>query len=175
MNGNGLPINLGSGVQCRVVTIAKALDNGYARLERQIIQIADEMPADRYSFRPSPDVRTFGEQLRHVGAVQWVVGAELLHEEPPVDVGDGDSGPLSMTAKAEILKYTMNSFTYIRRAITTINENNVLELIPHPYDPENTKLERFALIVGYASHGWEHYGQLVVYERMNGIVPPSSR
>jgi hypothetical protein len=120
-------------------------------------------------------MRSFGEQLRHVGAVQWVVGAGLLNENPPVDVGDGDSGPLSMTAKPEIVKYALDSFAYVHRAITSINESNALEMIPHPFDPENTRTERLALALGYASHGWEHYGQMVVYQRINDIALPPSR
>jgi hypothetical protein len=157
------------------MSLASAIDKNYAWLERQLLQVAEEMPADKYSFKPSPDVRTFGEQLRHIGAVQWVVGAGLLDEKPTVDVGDGDNGPISMVAKAEILKYVISSFSYIRRAIMTINDSTALEMIPHPYDPENTRIERLVLVQGYASHGWEHYGQMVVYERMNGIVPPPSR
>lgn len=156
-----------------------ALDSSFARLERQLLAVAGEMPDDKYSFRPltgeSGDVRTFGEQVRHVGAVQWVVGAGLLGEKPPVDVGDGDSGPISMSAKDDILKYAKDSFEYIRRAIATIHNDNALEIIPHPYDPKSTKITRLALAVAYASHGWEHYGQMVVYQRMNGIVPPPSR
>lgn len=148
-------------------------------MERQLLAVAGEMPDDKYSFRPSTgesgDVRTFGEQVRHVGAVQWVVGAGLLGEKPPVDVGDGDSGPISMTAKADILKYVKDSFEYIRRAIATIHDDNALEMIPHPYNPKATKVTRLALALGYACHGWEHYGQTVVYQRMNGIVPPPSR
>jgi hypothetical protein len=156
------------------MSLGSALDEIYGWLEGPLIRVAEEMPSDRYSFKPAPDVRTFGEQLRHIGAVQWVVGAGLLDEKVPVDVGDGDNGPPVMTAKAEILKYVIDSFTYIRRAISTINENNALELIPHPYDPENTQIERLVLIVGYSNHGWEHYGQMVAYERMIGIVPPPS-
>lgn len=144
------------------------------RLERQLLEVAEAMPADRYSFRPTAQVRSFGEQLRHIAAVQWVVGGGLLNEKSPLDVGDGDSGPLSMTAKPEIVKYSLDSFSYLRRAIKSINENNALEMIPHPFDPENTSTERLALVVGYASHGWEHYGQMVVYLRINGIVPPPS-
>ena len=120
-------------------------------------------------------MRSFGEQLRHIGAVQWVIGAGLLNESPPVDVGDGDSGPLSMTAKPEIVKYALDSFSYIRRGIMSINETNAIEMIPHPFDPDNTRTERLALVVGYANHGWEHYGQLIVYQRINGVVPPPSR
>ena len=160
---------------CRAMTISGAIDKDYARLQEQVLEIAGAMPGDRYSFRPAPKVRSFGEQLRHIGAVQWVVGAGLLSESPPADVGDGDSGPLSMTAKPEILKYTGDSFSYLRRAIKSINESNALEMIPHPFDPENTSTERLALAVGYASHGWEHYGQMVVYLRITGIVPPASR
>jgi uncharacterized damage-inducible protein DinB len=147
----------------------------YARLERQLIQVAEEMPEEEFCFRPSPDVRTFGEQLRHIAAAQWVVAAGILGEKPSVEVGDGDSGPTLMTAKPEILKYARNSFTYIRRAVKTINDRNAVEMIPHPYDPENTKMGRLALAAGYASHGWNHYGQMVVYQRINGIVPPPSR
>jgi uncharacterized damage-inducible protein DinB len=157
------------------MTIAEALDKNYARLECQLLQVAEAMPEDKFSFKPTPHLRTFGEQLRHVGAVQWVVGAALLNEKPSVNVGDGDSGPLFMTAKSEIVKYAQASFTYLRSAIKAINDANALEMIPHPFDPENTRTERLALIVGYASHAWEHYGQMVVYQRMNGIVPPPSR
>jgi DinB superfamily len=157
------------------MTIGEAIDKNYARLERRLLQVAEAMPEGRYSFKPTPDIRSFGEQLRHIGAVQWVIGAGLRGENPPVHVGDGDSGPLSMAAKSEILKYTFDSFAYVRTAVRIVDERNALEMIPHPFDPQNTRIERLALIAGYASHGWEHYGQMVVYQRMNGIVPPPSR
>ena len=156
-------------------SVAQALDRAYSRLELQLLQVAEEMPAEEFSFKPSPDVRTFGEQLRHIAAVQWVVGAALLRETPPTDVGDGDNGPLSLVGKAEIVRYAKDSFAYFRRAIESLDDRNALEIIPHPYDPKNTKLARLALIAGYVSHGWEHYGQMVVYERMKGIVPPPSQ
>jgi len=156
------------------MTIADALDKNYARLERQLLQVAEAMPADKYSFRPTAQARTFGEQLRHISAVQWVVGAALLNEDPPVDVGDGDTGPHSLCTKSEIVKYVVGSFAYLRHAIKGCNGNNALEMIPHPYDPKNMRTERIALIVSYAGHGWEHYGQMVVYQRINGIVPPPS-
>jgi len=159
--------------------IKSALDRVFARLELQLLAVAEEMPDDKYSFRPSTgesgEVRTFGEQLRHVAAVQWVVGAAVLGEKPPVDVGNDDDGPMGMTSKADILKYVKESFAYIGRAIASINDANALEIVPHPYDPASTKLTRLALAAGYACHGWEHYGQMVVYQRMNGIVPPPSR
>ena len=155
--------------------ISGAVEKSYERLERQVLQVAEAMPAEGYSFRPSAEVRTFGEQLRHLGAVQWVVGASILGCKPTVDVGDGDSGPLAMTEKPQILRYVGDSFDYIRRAIQTMTIENALEPMPHPYNPSNTEFERLAMVVGYACHGWNHYGQLVVYQRLNGIIPPPSR
>jgi len=157
------------------MTFADSLDILYEALERQLLQFAEAMPADKYNFRPSPGVRTFGEQLRHVGAVQWVVGSAMQGSTPSVDVGDGDSGPSSMTAKDELLKYLRDSFQCIREAIRAINEHNVLEMIPNPFSPAKSKLSRLALAVAYACHACDHYGQLVVYLRLNGIVPPPSR
>ena len=155
-------------------SIADALDKIHSRLERQLLQVAEAMPDEEFSFRPSPDVRTFGEQLRHVVTVQWFIGAALLCEPPPVDIGDGDNGPLSLSGKAELLKYASESFAYFRRAIAAIDEHNAIEILPHSYDP-SIKRERLAIIAGYISHGWEHYGQMVVYQRKKGIVPPPSR
>lgn len=99
------------------MTIAEALDKNYSRLERQLLQVAEAMPADKYSFRPTAQGRTFGEQLRHIGAVQWVVAAGLRNEDPPVDVGDGDTVPLTRTAKSEVVKYVLDSFAYLRHAV----------------------------------------------------------
>jgi hypothetical protein len=154
------------------MAISDAVEKSYARLERQVLQVAEAMPAEGYSFQPSAEVRTFGEQLRHLGAVQWVVGASILGSKPPADVGDGDSGPPAMTEKPEILRYVRDSFGYIRRAIQTVTIENALELMPHPYNASNTEFERLAMVVGYACHGWNHYGQMVVYQRLNSIIPP---
>ncbi len=151
------------------MNMAEALGASYTRLQRQLLPLAEAMPENKYAFRPSPDVRTFGEQLRHIAAVQWVVGGGLLQEKPPVDVGDGDSGPLPMTAKVDIIRYTTDSFSYILRGIAATTRENALEMVPHPYDPQNTRVVRLALIAGY---GWEHYGQMVVHLRLNGIAPP---
>jgi uncharacterized damage-inducible protein DinB len=156
------------------MTLAEALDRPYARLERQLLDLAEAMPEERYSYRPTPEVRTFGEQLRHIAAVQWFVAANLLKESPPVDVGDGDNGPVSLASKPDLLKYAKDSFAYIRRAVASLSEDGALDLIPHPYD-HKTRIPKLGLMAGYASHSWEHYGQMVIYQRLNGIVPPVSR
>ena len=69
----------------------------------------------------------------------------------------------------------LDSFAYLRDAIKSCKGSNAVEVIPHPFDPQSTRTERLALIVGYASHGWEHYGQMVVYQRITALfLPPVS-
>jgi DinB superfamily len=96
------------------MTYAEAIGRSYAWLEHQLLQAAEVMPAEKFNFRPTPEVRTFAEQLRHIATVQWVVGAWLQGAKPPAEVGDGDNGPPSMSAKADILNYLRDSFAYIR-------------------------------------------------------------
>jgi hypothetical protein len=148
------------------MTISGVLDQTYARLEHQLVQIAERVPGRAIHFDRRLEFVPSVNSYANIGAVQWVVGAGIQGGDPPVDVGDGDSRPISMLSKADILAYVQDSFTFIRRAISTITNHNAFDMIPHPYDPKSTKVERLTLGVGYACHGWEHYGQLVVYGRL---------
>ncbi len=96
----------------------------------------------------------------------------ILGEKPPVDVND-EKGPDSVKSKAEILKYLKDSFAYAHKAVATITEANVVEPIPS-FDGKSTTT-RLSLAMLFSWHGYEHYGQIVEYLRMNGIVPPASR
>src|SRR6202790_1027096 len=157
-------------------TIAQVLDRGVSGVESEFVAAADAMPEDKYSFAPTngefKGVRTFAQQVKHVAAVNYIFGAAILSEKVPVDVGD-ESGPASLTAKADILKYLKDSFAYVHKAVATINEKNVVETVRSPFG--EGKVSRMGLAIAVASHGEDHYGQMVVYLRMNGIVPPASR
>ena len=110
--------------------------------------------------------------MKHVAAVNYIIGAAILEEKPPVDVG-GENGPDSMKTKADIMNFLKDSFAYFHKAVGTINENNLLSPIKNPFgEGTATRLGMATLIVG---HCFDHYGQMVVYLRMNGIVPPASR
>ena len=157
-------------------SVAQVLDSATANLEGEFVPAAEAMPEDKYGYAPNSGefkgVRTFGQQVKHVAAVNFLLGATILQEKPPVDVG-GESGPDSMTTKADILKYLKASFQYARKAIGTINEENFLEPIKWPFgDRPSSRLEVAGVVT---SHGFDHYGQLVVYLRSNGIIPPASR
>lgn len=157
-------------------SVARVLDSEVSNMEREFVSAAEAMPEDKYAFAPSTGefkgVRTFAQQVRHVAAVNYILGASILQEKPPAETG-GESGPESITTKAEILKYLNASFEYAHRAIGTINEKNYLEPVKWPFgDRASTRLELGGVL---ASHGFDHYGQMAVYLRSNGIVPPASR
>jgi uncharacterized damage-inducible protein DinB len=157
-------------------TITMVLDHTVSNLESEFVPAAEAMPEDKFGFAPTggefKGVRTFGQQIKHVAAVNYELGAAILEQKPPADVGD-ESGPASVTSKADILKYLKESFEYVHKAIATINEKNVVETVKSPFGEGS--VSRLGLATMVPSHGFDHYGQMVVYLRMNGIVPPASR
>jgi hypothetical protein len=157
-------------------TVTQVLDRTVSNLEREFIPAAEAMPEEKYGFAPSngefKGVRTFAEQIKHVAAVNYELGAAILQEKPPVDAG-GEAGPATITGKADILKFLKESFAYVHKAVATINEKNLVEGVKSPFGEGS--VTRLGLAASVGSHGFDHYGQMVEYLRMNGIIPPASR
>jgi uncharacterized damage-inducible protein DinB len=157
-------------------TVTQVLDRTVTNVESEFVPAAEAMPEDKFGFAPSngefKGVRTFGEQVKHVAAVNYIFGAAILSEKVPVDVGD-ESGPASMKTKVEIVNYLKESFAYVHKAIQTINDKNLVEPLKSPFGEGS--VTRLGLATSVAAHGYDHYGQMVEYLRMNGIVPPASR
>ena len=157
-------------------TISEVVDSATKRIERDFVSAAEAMPEDKYSFAPTngefKGVRTFAEQIKHYAATNYLVASMILGEKPPVDVND-EKGPDSVKSKPEILKYLKDSYAYAHKAVATITEVNVVEPIPS-FDGKSTTT-RLSLGMLFSWHGYDHYGQMVEYLRMNGIVPPASR
>lgn len=157
-------------------TVTQVLDRTVTNLERDFVPAAEAMPEDKYGFAPTDGefkgVRTFRQQIKHVAAVNYELGAALLEEKPPVDVGD-EAGPTSIATKADVLKYLQDSFVYVHKAVQTVNEKNLVETVKSPFGEGS--VTRLGLATTVAWHGFDHYGQMVEYLRMNGIVPPASR
>jgi len=141
----------------------------------EFIAAADAMPEDKYSFAPTngefKGVRTFAQQVKHVAAVNYIFGAAILNEKPPVDLGSGENGPDSIKSKAEIMKFLKDSFAYLHKALASINDKNALDVI----DLFGGKFTRLGVGAFSTAHPFDHYGQMVEYLRMNGIIPPASR
>ena len=138
-----------------------------------LVPAADAMPEEKYSFAPSAGefhgVRTFAEQVKHLSATNYINAAAALGEKPPHGEAH-ETAPDSVRTKAEIMEYLRGSFDYLRRAAAGITAENRAEVIGSR--PRGTRSE---LIIDALLHSQNHYGQMVEYLRMNGIVPPESR
>jgi uncharacterized damage-inducible protein DinB len=159
------------------LNVANVLKTSLTHLQRTFLPLAMAMPENKYGFAPTDGefkgVRTFAQQLKHVAATNYVYASSILGEKkPPVDVGEEEDGPASMKTKDEILKYVTDSFAYVQKAVATINAKNLVSPIKNPFGQgEATRLALATLIIGHCN---DHYGQMVEYVRMNGIVPPAS-
>lgn len=143
--------------------------------EKEFTSAADAMPEDKYSFAPTngefKGVRTFAQQVKHVAAVNYVFGSAILGEKPPMDIG-GENGPDSVKTKAEIMKFLKDSFAYLTKALGSITDKNQLDQVTVFGE---MKMARASVGAFSTAHPFDHYGQMVEYLRMNGIVPPASR
>ena len=159
--------------QTKSSAIGQDLDGWITRTEKQLVLAAEEMPEEKYSFAPTAGefrgVRNFARQVKHVAAANFLFAAGILGEEPPADAAD-ERGPESARTKADIVKYLKDSFASLHRAAAVISTENAVERIKSPFG-ERTRL---SLTVGAIAHCYDHYGQIVEYLRMNGLIPPSS-
>ena len=161
-------------------TIASAIDREISIVEKELIDAAEAMPEDKIDFSPEKlnlpggdykGVRTFGQQLKHVAASNYLIWSPITGEKPPDTVNDG-KGPDNMKAKAEIIKFLKDSFAFGHKAVATLNDSNLVQPITRNNKPPTTRL---FLATFAPAHAFDHYGQIVEYLRMNGIVPPASR
>jgi uncharacterized damage-inducible protein DinB len=115
-------------------------------------------------------VRTFAEQVKHVACSNLAFASELNGDKPSEGCDKG--GPDPAKTKRELLIYLRNSFLAIRKSFTAISAKNQFEPIEGPYAGPNTRLGLATVVIW---HNADHYGQMTVYLRLNGIVPPASR
>ena len=161
-------------------TFASAIDREISIVEKELIDAAEAMPEGKFDFSPEKlnisgsdykGVRTFGQQLKHVAASNYLIWSPITDEKAPDTVNDG-KGPDNMTAKADIIKYLKDSFAFGHKSVATLNSSNLVEPITSSSGRPTTRL---FLATFAPAHAFDHYGQLVEYLRMNGIVPPASR
>lgn len=153
----------------------EVIDRQLTGIEKEFVPAVEAMPADKMDFAPTQGefkgVRTFAQQAKHVAAVNYMVAAALLGEKPPVDT-NGEKGPDNLKTRDEVAKFVKDSFAYAHKAIGTINEKNLVEMIDGPFGNKTSRMGAANLLTW---HTMDHYGQMVVYLRMNGIIPPASR
>jgi hypothetical protein len=158
-------------------TVTEALDSWITNAERHVVPVAEVMPEDKYSFAPSQtsgefkDVRTFAEQLKKLATNNYWMAALIVGNKASAEQYN-ETGPDSVKGKAEIMAYLKGSFVALHKAVATIDGNNAAEPAAMAIGWQKTRL---SFAVDAVAHSFDHYGQLVEYLRMNGIIPPVSR
>ena len=157
--------------------ISKIFDQQLTSLEREFVPLVEAMPAEKFSFAPTggefKGVRTFAQQASHVAYVNYAVAAAVLGEKNPSETDSSENGPANLKTKEDVVKYVKDSFAYAHRAMATLTDANLTGLVQSAFG--NNKTTRIYMANVTLWHSFDHYGQMVVYARMNGIVPPASR
>ena len=157
--------------------VNKIFDQELTMLEHELVPLAEAMPADKFNFAPThgefKGVRTFGQQAGHIGAVMYMVSASVLGEKVPAEAGEGENGPPSLKTKDDIVKYLKAAVAYAHKAMNSLTDANLTAMVKSPFGEGDVPRVSMASVITW--HSFDHYGQMVVYARMNGIVPPASR
>jgi len=164
-------------------TPAKAIMRTFEYQEYEFRSAAEAMPAEKWDYRPAAgmfknekpqfgpsEVRTFAEQVKHVACANFAFAAELNGAKPPDACDKG--GPSPAKTRVELLAYLRESFTAIKKPLSEITAKNIYDPIEGPYAGPNTRLGLAGVCIWHVA---DHYGQLIIYLRENGIVPPASR
>jgi uncharacterized damage-inducible protein DinB len=139
-----------------------------SNLENEIVAAAQAMPADKFDFAPTAGnfegVRTFGQQIKHIAEANYHM-LSGFGVQPGVDPKTIDG----LTSKDDIVKALQDSFAFVHKVIDTMTPQNAFAAIDAR---QSTRAGSVAMVLVHAN---DHYGQMVEYLRMNGIIPPASR
>ena len=155
-----------------------SIERLFNKVESDIVSSAKAMPENKFSFTPESlqikgsdfkGVRTFAGQIMHLATDNILIWSAITGDPVRPDITDVN-GPGTISSKNDVLKYLHDSFDIGRKAMSAINEKTAMDLIEF----RGRKLSKLDLIFYGLTHSNEHYGQMVVYLRMCGIIPPAS-
>jgi hypothetical protein len=160
-------------------TLSSAIDREISNIENQFVAAAEAMPEDKFDSSPAnlnlpgsdfQGVRTFAMQVKHVAADNFAIWAPLTGKPEPAGI-NAPNGPDEMKGRTEILRFLKDSFVFSHKAVTGLTNENALGLVEF----RKNNVTRISLVILALTHINDHYGQMVEYLRMNGVVPPGSR
>jgi uncharacterized damage-inducible protein DinB len=139
---------------------------------KRLLEMAQDFPEAKLDYRPTPEVRTFAEQILHAtaasalftGLAQGIKPASFEEVEKP--------SREKYKTRAQIVDYIQKTFADGAAAIQKYGDKGLLELVDSPFGGKVTRASMFTFAAG---HVYDHYGQCVIYYRLNGLVPPASR
>jgi uncharacterized damage-inducible protein DinB len=152
-------------------TFPAYLQGQYANLKKYIMGSVEKMPAEHFSFRPSPDVRTYAELFGHTMQAQYGYCSFARGVANPTA---GKELEKTITDKAGVVQMVKDAFDFCDEAFAKLTNESALEIVTAGTPPNQRQLARANQLTMLLVHGNEHYGNLVTYMRMKGIVPPSS-
>ncbi len=156
-----------------------ALDEPLKLFEQEMMGVVNSMPAEKFGFAPAAGtfaagqgakfegVRTFAAEATHVAEANYYFFSSISGLKPDVDVKTIET----MTKKEDIVAVLAKSFAFGHRSIATITTQNAFL----PIKPVDGMKTRASLAAFSVAHGYDHYGQMVEYLRMNGVIPPGSK
>ncbi len=166
---------LGTATVAPAQTLSDDVLQDWQRMKQIMMGIADAMPEDQFDYASTPEQRTFGEQILHVAGgnvmLMGFLGAEA--SGPSVDRRNQRTFGYTVTSKADILQALSDSFDYGAAALREFDDDSLLERVAGP--PFLGEPSRVRLVYFVIGHAWDIYGQMAVYLRLNGVVPPASR
>ncbi len=160
-------------------TFASLVDRQISTYEKNVVEAAEAMPADKFDFTPASlnipgaaykDVRTFAQLVKHTATANYRLWTNVTGEKMPDNI-KGTNGPDELKTKDQIIQFLKDSFAMGHRAAKSITAQNALEEIQWF---RGTAPRLFVASAGVI-HAADEYGQMIEYLRMNGIVPPASR
>lgn len=152
------------------LSVSEAVLQQWNDIGRKLIAMAEDFPENKYDFKPTPAVRSFAERLIHAGhANHFFINALTGQKMPEMD----DPKREQFKAKADVLAFLKKSFSDGAGAIKAKGDKGMSDLVVDPFGNQQTTISDFAY--GFVEHSGEVYGQLTVYYRVAGLVPPESR
>ncbi len=147
----------------------KVVLDSWNEIGRKLTAMAEDFPEDKYDFKPTPAERSFAEQLLHAAGANYFFTNPVMGQKPPAAE---DPKRDQYKTKADIVAFVKKSFADGATAIQSKGEKGLMtEVVYYPQQ----KARVIDIAYGIIEHGGEHYGQLVVYYRLAGLVPPESR
>ncbi|MEW6323673.1 MAG: DinB family protein [Acidobacteriota bacterium] len=150
--------------------VARSIQQGWEGAKGNILASADQMPEADYAFRPVDTVRSFGAILAHIAGANYVFCSPALGQKSPFEE---DHFEKTATSKADIVKALRESAAYCDKAYAALTDQSAGQMVPSAFG--GGQQTRAAGLMANTGHLQEHYGNLVTYFRIKGMVPPSSR
>ena len=149
-------------------SLAGAATSMHATIRRNLAEAAESMPAEDYAFKPTPEIRSFGEVIGHLANGNFFFCSQAIGEAPPSTDFE------KVTTKAALVKALLDSLAYCDKVYQGTTDSNFNQTVTIPGSRQSTQTVRGAILSFNTAHNNEHYGNIVVYMRLKGRVPPST-